>query len=241
MVRTTVTKEIIDHFRDSILRKELKGGERLPSEQTLAEMLGVGRGTIRESLQVLIHLGLLERHQRTTIVSPFALDRLMSRSVFDHFGQHKDAAEMIELRKIIEPQAAALAAERVTADAAERIEEQFRLMVENQGNIDLFIEHDNLYHVSILRASGNSLIREVIESIHASLRNSQSLILHSSAGILPRSIEFHERILAAIKNQNPGAARKHMLSHLRDIEREMLKIVTPEKPESSLVETRETG
>src|SRR5512138_1995926 len=88
MNRTTVFEAAVESIKRSIRAGELKPGDRLPSEGKMAAMLGVGRGTVREALQVLIHLGLLVRSNKVTAVAANALDRLTTRSVFDSFREH---------------------------------------------------------------------------------------------------------------------------------------------------------
>ncbi len=221
MTRTTVFDEAVESIKRSIRSGELKPGDRLPSEGKMAAMMGVGRGTVREALQVLIHLGLLARTNKVTAVTPNALDRLTARSVFDDFREHHDMMEMIELRKILEPEAAALAAERITDEGVAQIERQYQLMLECRDDIERFTDHDNQFHAAIFQASGNSLITGIIQRIQEPMRRSQSLMLHASRLILPRSVGFHEQILSALKNRDRALARKSMLGHILDIEKEL--------------------
>jgi GntR family transcriptional repressor for pyruvate dehydrogenase complex len=229
LVRTTVFDETVDYIKRAILNQELKAGERLPSESTMAAMMGVGRGTVREALQVLIHAGLLTRSNKVTSVAPFAFDRLSVRKVFDAFPEHHDIMEVIELRKIIEPEAAALAAEKITAEGTKELERHYRLMEESRDDLELFSDHDNRYHITILQATGNSLVIDIIKSIQAPMRRSQSLLLQARRGILPRSLSYHEKILAALKNRDRALARKNMLYHILDIEKEIYAFLLAEQ------------
>ena len=228
MTRTTVFDEAVEAIKRSIRSGELKAGDRLPSEGKLAAMMGVGRGTVREALQVLIHLGLLVRTNKVTSVAPNALERLTTRGVFDDFRAHNDLMEMVELRKILEPEAVALAAERITAEGLAAMEEQFRRMQESGDDLESFTEQDNRFHAGILQASGNSLIVEILQRIQEPMRRSQSLVIHASRLIRPRSVGFHERILAALKARDRAAAKKQMLNHLLDIQKEMYALLKAE-------------
>ncbi len=228
MTRTTVFDEAVESIKRSIRSGELKPGDRLPSEGKMAAMMGVGRGTVREALQVLIHLGLLARTNKVTAVTPNAVERLTTRSVFENLREHRDVMEMIELRKILEPEAAALAAARIDDERVEQIERHYRLMLECRDDIGRFTDADNQFHAAIFNAAGNSLITGIIQRIQEPMRRSQLLVLRESRMILPRSVGFHERILDALKRRDRELARRSMLDHILDIEKEMYAILKSE-------------
>ena len=221
MTRTTVFDKTVEAIKRSIVNGQLKPGDRLPPEGKLASMMGIGRGTVREALQVLIHLGLLVRTNKVTAVAADALERLASRGVLDSFRAHSDLMEMIELRKILEPEAVVLAAERCSDQALQQIERQFREMLDNRANPERFIACDNEFHAEVLKASGNSLIAEILKRIQEPMLRTQLLLAQQRPAILPRSVGFHDRILAALKSHDADTARKQMLGHLLDIQKEM--------------------
>lgn len=225
MTRTTVFDKTVESLKSGIINGELKPGDQLPPEGRLADMMGIGRGTVREALKVLIHLGLLERTNKVTVVAQDALDRLTTRGVVDSFREHSDLMEMIELRKILEPEAVALAAQRISEQGLEQVERQFRLMLANRDDLERFNEYNNQFHAEILLASGNSLITEILQRIQEPMRRTQSLLLHARQTILPRSLDFHERILQALKSHDGVLARKSMHRHLRDVEKEMYTVL----------------
>lgn len=228
--RLSVPEEIIANVKDKISRGELKPGDKLPSENRLAEMFGVGRGTIREAMKVMIYLGLIDRNNsRTTYISKNAMEKVLIRNVLDSFEGHRDALEMIEVRKIIEPEAAALAAERKEDHVIERLEEEYAIMAENKDNLDKFIEHDNQFHHCIFSGTGNRIIIDLMESIHNAIINSQSSVLQASKTIKPRSLHYHKDVLDAIKSGDSQKAREAMLNHILDVEKEMFVIFSEEK------------
>lgn len=222
VTRLSVPEEIIESVKEKILNGDLNPGDRLPSESRLAEMFGVGRGTIREAMKVMIYLGLIRRTvNRTTFISDNARERVHLRSVLEKFQGHRDALEMIEVRKIIEPEAAALAAERCEKAMVEQLEQEYQLMDESAGNVESFAEHDNQFHTCIFNGTGNRLIMELMQSIHAAMESSQASVLSGSTQISPRSLRFHREILEAIKKGDTHTARKIMRSHILDVEKEM--------------------
>ena len=229
MNRVSISEEIIANVEELILSNKLKPGQQLPSEEKMAAQMGVGRGTAREALKVLIYLGLIERKKKGTFVSHLAPERLAIKNISEKFKKHRDVMEMIELRKVIEPEGAALAAERAGQDEISRIEEQYRRMVEARGEVERFIEHDNRFHLEVIQSAGNSLIKEIMESIQQVMIKNQSLILHRSHAIMPRSVDFHLKILNAIRNGDGPQSKKSMLRHVLDIQKEMYLILQEEE------------
>jgi len=224
----SVTDRVIEQIRDLIINETLKPGEPLPSEEKLAAQMGVGRGTIREALRVLICLGFIERQGKVTSVSPNVNKRLSPRDIIESFKKHHDVMEMIELRKIIEPEASAYAALRANPKEIEAIEEAYRLMIKYENEIELFIHQDNLFHLAIVQGTGNSVLLDIMKGIQRLMEQNQALILKKSKHIKPRSLEFHGKIYSAIKEGDADLAKRFMLDHIIDIEEEMYRILKEE-------------
>jgi len=226
--RSSVTEQIIEYLKDQILRQELKPGQQLPSEENLGSQLGVGRGTLREALRVLMYLGLIERHNKSTYVTSIATSGSLTTDFVKRFHKHRDVMQVIEVRKIIEPEAAAFAARR--ADAKQITEIGFYLaeMERHIGNIDDFATDDQAFHLALFRACGNHILLEFMQSIQEYLHQNHVLILHLSPGIEPHSMEFHRRLFKAISEGRDEEAREIMNEHILDIETEMYKIIKNE-------------
>ncbi len=99
-----MSEEIIEHLKEQIISRSLKPGEKLPSEENLAEIMGVGRGTIREALRVLIHMGLVERKGNGTYVT----EAKMNSSYKFKLDEYRDLVEIMEVRRVVEPALASL-------------------------------------------------------------------------------------------------------------------------------------
>jgi GntR family transcriptional repressor for pyruvate dehydrogenase complex len=229
MNRVSVSEEIITHIEELILGSRLKPGEQLPSEEKMAAQMGVGRGTVREALKVLIYLGLLDRKKKGTFVSHLAPERVVIKNISEKFRKHRDVMEMIELRKVIEPEGAGLAAERAGESEVKRIADHYRSMVEVQRDVERFIDYDNRFHLDLIKAAGNNLLKEIMESIQQVMIKNQSLILHRSRAIMPRSLDFHLKILTAVRDGDRSLAKKNMMRHILDIQKEMYLILQEEE------------
>ena len=112
----SVTTKAIDSIRSMIRSGDLAPGERLPPEQELADRLGVSRGSLREAVRALSHINVLDvRRGDGTYVTSLAPSELLSGMVFAlELIQTKDLDEVVEVRQLLQPPAAALAAQRVT-------------------------------------------------------------------------------------------------------------------------------
>ena len=221
MTRLSVPEEIIESIKEKIVSGELQSGDQLPPETKMAEMFGVGRGTMREAIKGMLYLGLIERNSsRIAVIAHSAREKAILRSFLDRFEGHRDAMEIVEMRKIVEPEAAAIAAERREDYVIEKLEEELAAMGSND-DIETFINADKNYHHLIFSSTGNSLIGEFMERINEVLRREQGRMLRGSRTIKPKSMVFHRQIIDAIRDGDSKRARSVMLQHILDIEEEM--------------------
>lgn len=227
ITKTSIAEGIIEQIKSMIIDNTLKPGAQLPSEEKLAEQMGVGRGTIREALKVLIYAGFLIRKNKGTFVTSMPIASLPVKAFFARFRAHRDVMEMIEVRKLIEPQASALAAERANEEALLKIKDALQEMVESQVDLEKFITKDIQFHNTIIEATGNKVLLELMMHIRGTMKKNQALVLRRSH-IMPRSLEFHKKITAAISGRDQEKARQLMFEHVIDIEKEMQKILQEE-------------
>ena len=225
--QVTVCEKVIETFQTMIMNKTIEEGAKLPSEFSLAEQMGVGRGTIREAMRVLIYLGYLERRGNGTYVSDINYGR-KPLGLSNNILKYRNALEMIEIRKIIEPEVAALAAKKADKNSISKIEEEVRMMEKSSGDMEKFIEHDNAFHVRMIAAIKNKLLENIMKNVYKLMHESIALILKEGK-IEKRSLDYHRKILDSIKGGEAELARNHMLKHLMDIEEEMYSIIISRK------------
>ncbi len=139
--RETVMEMVAGRIEALVRNGELRSGSRLPPEPKLAAMLHVSRGSLREALKGLVFLGLVRaRPGDGTYIQP-SLSGVISR----HFKwmlllQELKYLELLELRQILEPAAAALAARRATKDDIEKMQEALAGMRSGFHNPERFIQ-----------------------------------------------------------------------------------------------------
>jgi len=228
MRRVLVSDEVIEQIKDLILKGDLKPGDRLPSETKMASQMKVGRSTIREALKVLIHLGFIVRKNKMAVVSDRIQESVSPHDIVERFKKQRNVLEMIEFRKIVEPDMASLAATRSEAADVAELQKDVNAMTENQNDPEKFLKHDHHFHLHIAQGAKNQILIEVIRGIQGMLKKTQGHVIRKSATISPRSLEFHRKIFAAIQKGKPETARKLMYDHLLDIEKELYSILKQE-------------
>jgi GntR family transcriptional regulator, transcriptional repressor for pyruvate dehydrogenase complex len=210
-------EQIVQQIEDSILKGDLKGGEQLPAERELAQQFGVSRTAVREAMKTLREKGLVEAYAgRGTFVTN-GTSRSM-RQTLDRMirgGPSEGAVHLVEVREILEPEIAALAAQRADEDARTAMRESITVM-DAALDAEGFIEGDLDFHLALAEAAGNPLILSLIDSIVGLLRE-QRMRTYYIAGGPERGQYHHKRILAAVERRDPQAAREAMFAHLRQV------------------------
>jgi GntR family transcriptional regulator, transcriptional repressor for pyruvate dehydrogenase complex len=211
-------EQIVQQIEESILKGNLKGGEQLPAERELAQQFGVSRTAVREAMKTLREKGLVEAYAgRGTFVTNgtarsmrHTLDRMM-RS-----GLSEGAVHLVEVREILEPEIAALAAKRADEDARSAMRESIAVMDAARLDPERFIEGDLDFHLALAEAAGNPLILSLIDSIVGLLREQRMRTYYVDGGP-ERGQYHHKRILEAIERRDPRGARDAMCAHLRQV------------------------
>ena len=204
-----------------IIDKNLIVGEKLPNEFELAESLGVGRGTVREAVKLLVSRNILEiQRGKGTFVSqkPGVVDDPLGLVFFK--DKQKLSLDLLEIRFMLEPKIAALAAENATEEdinEMKRICDEIEQYVNSTGeySIDLDLE----LHICIAKSTGNLVIPKLIPIIQTAVEvfkrvnyneRGQELIL--SHRELVNAIEAHDSELVE------SLMKKHLDSAKRDLE-----------------------
>ena len=208
-----VYEVIMEEIKDIVKKGELKSGEKLPSERELADKLEVSRTSVREALKALTMLGLIEsKHgEGNFIKSNFENSLLEPLSiVFLLIGSKNE--DIIELRRIIEPEAAGLAAKNITESELRDLKE---IMKELNNSLDAEIcaQLDKKFHYKIAQASGNHLISTIMFSISSLIEKYiDSSRIHN---INKKVVKLqHEEIYKALESRDSKKASEYVKKHL---------------------------
>lgn len=212
--KTNLHGQIAEHLGVSILSGKISPGEVLPTEAGLGASLHVSRTAIREAIKVLTSKGLIEVRRKTgTRVRPKkdwnALDPDVVAWQFSGGGLPAAITDLLELREMIEPICARMAAERATTEEVAGIETALIEMERSVGKTTASVDADLLFHLAILEATHNSFMRPFGALIQAALRASFRETNREPAAYRQTLLK-HRVVLTAIKNKSPLAAEEAM-------------------------------
>jgi GntR family transcriptional repressor for pyruvate dehydrogenase complex len=205
---------------ERILRGDYAPGELLPREVDLVSTYGVSRGVVREAIRGLEERGLiLVRHGHGAIVRDPADWDVLAFDVLPTLLQGPGSAdvlgEVIETRRILEVEAAGLAAERASAGAIDRIGDAVTAMERLAGapadraDQDVFLEADLAFHETVIAATGNRALRRIVAPIHHSLLEARRPLARPEYRVT-RAVPEHAAVLQAIERHDGDAARAAM-------------------------------
>ncbi|MBO0981544.1 FadR/GntR family transcriptional regulator [Microbacterium sp. SD291] len=202
-------------LRTLIADGALRPGDRLPSEGELCERLGVSRGSLREAIRMLAALGVLEtRHGSGSYVGELrAADLIGSLSLTVGLLPMAGVLELTELRRILEPHAAALAAARMDQDTVDRL----ALLLDEIEASDDFEKHsrlDHQFHMTISEVAGNDALTSLINVLRSRSRAYRIPDAHDAAELKTHSDEGHRAILRGLAAADPVAASAAASAHV---------------------------
>jgi DNA-binding FadR family transcriptional regulator len=213
------TEAAANEIRHHILSGTWANGRLLPSEREMAAQFGVARNTLRRIVRQLEAEGLIESHPgRGTFVRIAPLGELSSRAEALPSGLHDTAApdfvkrlqnaspqDLMEVRALLEPLAAELAANRATAEDIAAIESALQNSI-NANSLAAFEHWDAALHLAMLRAAGNDVLLAWGEAIN--------LTRHVAPELRGSYIRDHADILVALRDRDPDLARELVRRHM---------------------------
>ncbi len=219
VVRTSrLYEQIVRQIEESVLKGTLKPGDQLPAERELAQQLGVSRTAVREAVKALREKGLVEAYSgRGTFITDGTSHA--ARQSFDlmvKIGQQESSANLAELRLILEPGIAALAALRIEEEYLVAMRDAVAVMDRSLKDPAAYIEADLDFHLALAETVANPLILSLIDSIVGLLREQRIKIFNVEGGP-QRGQVHHKRILEAMEQRNPEMARSAMSAHLEQV------------------------
>jgi GntR family transcriptional repressor for pyruvate dehydrogenase complex len=214
-----IPERVTENLLTSISKKTIKIGEELPPEKDLAELLGVSRGSLRESLAIMEFLGIIENKKKRRIV---VRDHVRAENLFSliSISDKKELIyDLIEFRKVFEPLCVELACLRATNEELIAIEEGIT-QLENERDYTMILKGNQAFHIGIARATHNSvlaLIEELLMHVFDSFRKRVTY-----SGKRKRQVwEEHLKLYKAVFARDVTRAKKLMLGHLLHGEKEI--------------------
>ncbi|MCS4316677.1 MULTISPECIES: FadR/GntR family transcriptional regulator [Serratia] len=221
VTRQKASHQVLAQLKKGISNGTFPVGEKLPSENLLAEAFGVSRVPVREALGILEVSGIIssrqggghrvEQHSLLSKYQPLVLE----------IADPGEVEALLEMREVIEQQAASMAAERHTEQELRAIElalNDFKRCTLDEGLIGH--REDYLFHRAIMQASHNPFFVQILDNMHELYLGVLVYSLSKNLGRQAerqRVIDEHQRVFMAIKARDPAAATAAMQSHLSNV------------------------
>ncbi|QLK86546.1 FadR/GntR family transcriptional regulator [Staphylococcus sp. 17KM0847] len=215
-----IANRLIDQIESGVLQE----GERLPSIQKLAKQYGVSNASVREALNALRMIGLVEiKHGYGTFV------KQKTPQLFDFTTQtltEKHVQEILELREVVELSTAQFAAERRTNDRLTEMRLALDDMVKAISQNKSGEEADLKFHLAIAKASDNPLLYELLHNIsdliQQTMKGTRHIYLYKRQKTMEKLLDEHRAILEAIEQQNGVLAGQQMAHHLAEVRKTLV-------------------
>ena len=214
LARAGLVDQAVDAILVIIAEQGLRPGDHLPSQADLIRQLGIGRTSLREAIQRLVALGaiVVTPGKRMTVGPMIRRNRHATAADLEASLRHAALQELAEVRDLIEPEAAALAAQRIDDDLILRIEAIVDEMKLSQDPAAAF--HLNAqFHATIAEATQNEALRHILQVVADMLSPLQRHMYERSHENY-RADQEHLPILQALKVRDANKARKAMHDHI---------------------------
>ncbi len=212
--KESISEQVFNQMKQQILDREWLPGDKLPSEAELGAAFGVSRVTIRQALQKLAVMGLIEtRFGEGSFVKEVNVGQQVKAAMIPSVYLQTNVDEVLEFRAVIEIETAGLAAKRASAADIARLKELLeRQLDEENRTLAGFAEDDMEFHMTIARSTGNALIIATYEVLWDVLNIA---MFQTVRGIVyGGAIPYHQKIIEAIEARDEQGAILAMRAHM---------------------------
>ena len=229
-------QQVVQQIEQGIVQGGLKVGDRLPPERELCERFGVSRTAVREAVKALREKGLVQSDpgRGTFVTNGTSRAVRNSLDLMVRMGRSDASDDLVQVRGILEPEIAALAAVHITPEQIDLLQQAVQVMDSALDDADTFVEADLAFHITLAKATKNVIIPALIDSIVDLLREQRKGIFFTKGGPQRGQIH-HKRILKAVLYHNATAARNAMRAHLAQVRKDSRRRVSSIKSSQEVV------
>ena len=214
-----VTDEAIEKIKSMIVSGALRAGDRLPREADLAAELGLSRSSLREAVRALSLINILDvrRGDGTYVTSLEPAVMLEALNFIVDFHRDASVLEFLQVRRILEPAATALAAERIAGHEIDDL----RVLLDSLGpqpEVDDLVASDLEFHRRIAACSGNSVLSSLLDTISAPTTRARIWRGLTQSEPRERTLAEHRAILDALASRDAEVARSWATVHIANVE-----------------------
>ncbi|GGS57914.1 GntR family transcriptional regulator [Planobispora rosea] len=224
-----VTDAAIDKIKQMILSGELAPGSRLPKEADLAGRLGLSRNSLREAVRALALINVLDVRQGDgTYVTSLKPDLLLDAMAFvTDFHRDDTVLQFFQVRRILEPEATALAATEMTGSGIAELREILGSLPEDPS-VEQLVDNDLRFHRRIAEGSGNAVLCSLLASVSGPTTRARIWRGLIRENPVDRTREQHAAICEAIASRRPEVARAWATVHIADAEERLRRALSGE-------------
>ncbi|MFH1242239.1 MAG: FadR/GntR family transcriptional regulator [Pseudomonadota bacterium] len=234
--RRKLADSVIKEIKGMIVRGDLKKGDKLPNQNEFAAQLGVSRTVLREALQTLDQLGVIEQRPKYgTVIRAKTAFLYSDHLIPPLMADNRATLELIQARLVIEVGAAELAARNATQNQIKEMRALVEDMakIQQEGDGARYTEKNIAFHFLIAKASHNRFMVHLLATIRGFMEQWTQESLTVIPGLMERSSKSHREIYQAIRDRNHRKAASSMRKHMTDFERSLesyYKITRKESP-----------
>jgi GntR family transcriptional repressor for pyruvate dehydrogenase complex len=213
---------VAEKIIESLKNGDLTPGEKLPSEQEMGRMFGVGRSSVREAIKALVLKGYLEVFQGkgTFVKSDIAYNDL-SESRFSGIVKAIDISELMEARVVLECKIAELAAQKATQKHIEDLKSVAVRIEQSEDNIPAFLQADLDFHRALAQCTENKVIYEMSKLIIDKVHKHYAVFLGTSFRTHEKTVRTVKAIIKAVEEGDAQKASQDMYEHLNVVTEEI--------------------
>ena len=214
-----VTEDAINRIKEMIVSGELRPGDRLPKEADLAERLGLSRNSLREAVSALSLMNILNvrRGDGTYVTSLEPQLLLETLSFVVDFHRDDTVLHFFEVRRILEPAAASMAAQHMSADDTTELAGILDA-IDADADLEALVANDLRFHRRIAEGAGNPVLTSLLDTLSAPTTRARVWRGLTQKGAVERTRQQHVAIYEAIAARQPDVARAWATVHIADVE-----------------------
>jgi len=219
--RRKLADSVIEEIKRMIDRGDLKEGDKLPNQNDFAAQLGVSRTVLREALQTLNQLGVIDQRPKYgTVIRAKTAFLYSDHLVPPLMADNRATSELIQARRVIEVGAAELAAKNATENQIKEMEALVEDMakIQQEGDETRYTEKNIAFHFLIAKASHNRFMVHLLATIRGFMEQWTHESISVIPGLMHRSSKSHLAIYQAIRDSNHRKAASSMRKHISDFE-----------------------
>jgi GntR family transcriptional repressor for pyruvate dehydrogenase complex len=216
----SIANDAILEIKRLIISGRIGPGEKLPRESELAAQLGLSRSSLREAVRALTLMGVLDARQGDgTYVTGLGPQLLLEATGFvvDFLQDHRALLELLEVRRLLEPTATALATVRISKRDLSRLQECNRRM-DSASTVEELVEADDEFHNIIVDATGQATLASLIKSLAGRTLRARIWRGLADEGALEQTQRAHAAIYRAVENRDAELARAAATMHITEVE-----------------------